>query len=29
MVQINVFGNEVKEVGALTDHNIIVNYDPT
>lgn len=29
LVQINVFGNEISEVGALTEHNIIVNYDPT
>jgi len=29
LVQINVFGNEIADVHALTDHNIIVNYDPT
>ena len=29
LVQINVFGNEISEVDALTEHNIIVNYDPT
>lgn len=29
LVQVNVFGNEIKDVSALTDHDIIVNYDPT
>lgn len=29
LVQINVFGNTISEVDALTEHNIIVNYDPT
>lgn len=29
LVQINVFGNTISDVHALTDHNIIVNYDPT
>ena len=29
LVQINVFGNSIEDVHALTDHNIIVNYDPT
>lgn len=29
LVQINVFGNEISDVSALTEHNIIVNYDPT
>ena len=29
LVQVNVYGNEVKEVSQLTEHNIIVNYDPT
>lgn len=29
LVQINVFGNAIAEVDALTEHNIIVNYDPT
>lgn len=29
LVQVNIFGNDVKDVSALTEHNIIVNYDPT
>ena len=29
LVQLNVFGNDIKEVSKLTDHDIIVNYDPT
>ena len=29
LVQVNVFGNRIKEVDALTEHDIIVNYDPT
>ena len=29
LVQLNVYGNGVKEVSQLTEHNIIVNYDPT
>jgi len=29
LVQINVFGNAISDVSALTDHNIIVNWDPT
>lgn len=29
LVQVNVYGNEISEVSALTDHDIIVNYDPT
>lgn len=29
LVQINVFGNTISDVSALTDHNIIVNWDPT
>lgn len=29
LVQVNVYGNEVSDVSKLTDHNIIVNYDPT
>ena len=29
MVQVNVYGNEIDDVSALTEHNIIVNYDPT
>ena len=29
LVQVNVYGNEINDVSALTAHNIIVNYDPT
>ena len=29
LVQLNVYANEVKDVSQLTEHNIIVNYDPT
>lgn len=29
LVQVNAYGNELKGVSKLTDHNIIVNYDPT
>lgn len=29
LVLVNVYGNQIKDVSALTDHNIIVNYDPT
>lgn len=29
LVQLNVYGCEVKDVDALTAHDIIVNYDPT
>ena len=29
LVQVNVYGNDIDEVSALTDDNIIVNYDPT
>ena len=29
LVQVNVYGNEIKDVSALTDHDIIVNWDPT
>ena len=29
LVQLNVFGNKIKDVSALTEHDIIVNYDPT
>lgn len=29
LVQVNVFGNVIADVSKLTDHNIIVNYDPT
>ena len=29
LVQVNVYGNEISDVSKLTDHDIIVNYDPT
>ena len=29
LVMVNVYGNEIESVDALTEHNIIVNYDPT
>ena len=29
LVQVNVYGNEVPDVSALTEHDILVNYDPT
>lgn len=29
LVMVNVYGNEIEDVSALTEHNIIVNYDPT
>lgn len=29
LVQLNVFGNEIEDVSALREHDIIVNYDPT
>ena len=29
LVQVNVFGNPISDVSALTQHSIIVNYDPT
>lgn len=29
LVQVNVFGNEIEDVSALRQHDIIVNYDPT
>lgn len=29
LVQVNVYGNEIGEVSALTDQDIIVNYNPT
>ena len=29
LVQLNVFGNDVKDVSKLLAHDIIVNYDPT
>lgn len=29
LVQVNVYGNDISDVSALTEHDIIVNYDPT
>ena len=29
LVQVNVYGNDIDTVAELTDHGIIVNYDPT
>ena len=29
LVQVNVYGNTIGDVSALTSHSIIVNYDPT
>jgi len=29
LVQVNVYGNDIDTVAALTEHDIIVNYDPT
>ncbi len=29
LVLVNVYGNPINDVSALTEHNIIVNYDPT
>ena len=29
LVQVNVYGNNISTVRALTEHDIIVNYDPT
>ncbi len=29
LVLVNVYGNPIEDVSALTEHNIIVNYDPT
>lgn len=29
LVQVNVYGNPISSVSELTDHSIIVNYDPT
>ena len=29
LIKVNVYGTSVKEVSALTDQSIIVNYDPT
>lgn len=29
LVMVNAYGNDIRDVSKLTDHNIIVNYDPT
>mgnify|MGYP003321134870 CR=1 FL=1 len=29
LVLVNVYGNEIDDVKALTEHDIIVNWDPT
>lgn len=29
LVQVNIYGNEIEDVSALTEQDIIVNYDPT
>ena len=29
LVQINIYGNAITGVEALTEHDVIVNYDPT
>jgi len=29
LVQVNVYGNDIDSVSKLTEHDIIVNYDPT
>lgn len=29
LIQVNIYGNPVSDVSALTKHDIIVNYDPT
>lgn len=29
LVQVNAFGNSISDVSKLTEHNIIVHYDPT
>ena len=29
LVQVNVYGNEIPDVSARTEHDILVNYDPT
>lgn len=29
LVMVNVYGNHISDVSKLTEHNIIVNYDPT
>ena len=29
LVMVNAYGNDIRDVSRLTEHNIIVNYDPT
>ena len=29
LVQINIFGNEIRDPQTITDTDIIMNYDPT
>ena len=29
LVMVNVYGNEIEDVHALTERSIIVNWDPT
>ncbi len=29
LVMVNAYGNDIRDVSKLTEHNIIVNYDPT
>ena len=29
LVQVNVYANEIEDVSALTEQDVIVNYDPT
>ena len=29
LVQVDIFGNQVPQVSALTAKDIVVNYDPT
>ena len=29
LVQVNVYGNDIEDVSALTEQDVIVNYDPT
>ena len=29
LVQVNVYGNDIQDVSALTEQDVIVNYDPT
>ena len=29
LVMVNIYGNTIESVDMLTEHDIIVNYDPT